>query len=113
MTYNTLLTIRGQFEMTATAPPDATLTAWQLMADNLIHGHNISPNAFNASVIEMNRIGNMYNQARKKTGDDRWKISTGKMDPLTDAEKSDIDVDEIQVDSVPMNGQRYSSGGRR
>lgn len=109
---NSIANLRSGLGMGTTVPSDAAITVWQTLVDNLIEGYNSSPNIKNAPVIEYNRIGDIFNQTRKKTGDDKWKVNTGIIKPLTEKEQEQLNQEEnisdSGIDLIPINGKRWN-----
>jgi len=103
MAYNTTAQIRSYCNMAASTPPDATIERWQVLIDALIVQYNSSPDTSIAAIIEGNRIAYLYHNGRNPQPQ-LGNISDIK--PLTEAEKEMLQVEDIMVDAIPMDGKR-------
>lgn len=106
MAYNTEQQIRDICGMGATNPTSAQITRWQTLIDALITAYNDSPDSSIAAIIEANRIAEIYNKIMNGA---QPTIGTAMaISPLSDSEKEMLLKEDIMVDSIPMNGKRWS-----
>ena len=110
MGYNTEQQIRDALGMAATTPSSAQIVHWQTLIDAMIVQANAEVVDSIAAIVEMNRIGRLFNARKKISSADKWKDQEfDTIPPLSPSEKSLIQGDDDQVDALPMNGARYTN----
>jgi len=110
MVYNTEQQIRDGCGMSATLPTSAVIARWQALTDAMIEAFQPAPTELIAARIELNRCKVLYASLKKSGDKGPQDISSAQIAPLSPTEKTELDPSA--VDSVPMNGQRYSTWRR-